>query len=164
MKAIYKILSLLMLAIFFSNCNDSDDVAAIFTGKTWKLNFIAKDGDNRMYNFWDSEESKAKSLKLLQSSNTFTIKFGGQVEGDLIQGQVNGTTVTSSFEGGWSANAKNHSFQTNIKGNDDSDVLAKNFLEGLKAASSYEGDANNLYIIYKTQAGTFRMFFRVMNK
>lgn len=37
-KNIYKIVGLLLLLPLFSGCNDSDDVAAIFTGKTWKLN------------------------------------------------------------------------------------------------------------------------------
>ena len=40
MRNISKILGLLLLLPLFTGCNDSDDVAAIFTGKTWKLNYI----------------------------------------------------------------------------------------------------------------------------
>jgi len=44
MRNISKILGLLLLLPLFTGCNDSDDVAAIFTGKTWKLNYITVDG------------------------------------------------------------------------------------------------------------------------
>ena len=45
------------------------------------------------------------------------------------------------------------------------DQLAKNFIEGLNAATSYEGDSNNLYLLYKPASGkqTFRMVFRVVS-
>lgn len=43
-KSIFQIIGLLLLLPLFSGCNDSDDVAAIFTGKTWKLNYITVDG------------------------------------------------------------------------------------------------------------------------
>ncbi len=33
------------------------------------------------------------------------------------------------------------------------DKLAKNFIEGLNAATSYEGDSNNLYLLYKPASG-----------
>ena len=42
-KSIFQIIGLLLLLPLFSGCNDSDDVAAIFTGKTWKLNYITVD-------------------------------------------------------------------------------------------------------------------------
>lgn len=63
MKVIYKIVCLLMLLPLFAGCNDTDDVAAIFTGKTWKLSFIARDGETRMYEpFWGiSKEETIKS-------------------------------------------------------------------------------------------------------
>ena len=35
-----KVLGLLLLLPMFSGCNDTDDVAGIFTGKTWKLTYI----------------------------------------------------------------------------------------------------------------------------
>ncbi len=51
MRNISKILGLLLLLPLFTGCNDSDDVAAIFTGKTWKLNYITVDGGHDMFPF-----------------------------------------------------------------------------------------------------------------
>jgi hypothetical protein len=52
-----------------------------------------------------------------------------------------------------------------IAGNYGDDKLARNFIEGLNAATSYEGDSNNLYLLYKPASGkqTFRMVFRVVS-
>ena len=55
MRNISKILGLLLLLPLFTGCNDSDDVAAIFTGKTWKLNYITVDGGHDMFPFWENE-------------------------------------------------------------------------------------------------------------
>ena len=41
-RLILKVLGLLLLLPMFSGCNDTDDVAGIFTGKTWKLTYITK--------------------------------------------------------------------------------------------------------------------------
>ena len=40
-RLILKVLGLLLLLPMFSGCNDTDDVAGIFTGKTWKLTYIS---------------------------------------------------------------------------------------------------------------------------
>ena len=142
MRNISKILGLLLLLPLFTGCNDSDDVAAIFTGKTWKLNYITVDG-------------------------TYNVIFEGTVEGDIIKGNIKGTviTTTGNFEGTWSANGKNNKFEATVEGNNGGDALAKNFLEGLNNATSYEGDENNLYLLYKPQSNTqtFRMVFRVVS-
>lgn len=127
-RSIFQIVGLLLLLPLFSGCNDSDDVAAIFTGKTWKLNY----------------------------------------DGDVINGNIKGTVIaTSTFEGKWNANAKNNSFKATVTtaGSYGDDKLAKNFIEGLNAATSYEGDSNNLYLLYKPASGkqTFRMVFRVVS-
>lgn len=161
MKVLYKIVCLVMFLPLFAGCNDTDDVAAIFTGKTWKLTFIAREGETRMYEpFWGS--SKEETIKKLGLTNTYTIKFEGIVEGNDIQGKISGTTVTSSLSGTWSANAKNNGFNATVNGQSDGDTLAQQFLEGLNSAASYQGDANNLYLIYKNKIGTFRMFFRAV--
>lgn len=130
-RSIFQIVGLLLLLPLFSGCNDSDDVAAIFTGKTWKLNYIT-------------------------------------VDGDVINGNIKGTVIaTSTFEGKWNANAKNNSFKATVTtaGSYGDDKLAKNFIEGLNAATSYEGDSNNLYLLYKPASGkqTFRMVSRVVS-
>ena len=159
-KNIYKIVGLLLLLPLFSGCNDSDDVAAIFTGKTWKLNYITVDGGH--------EEQEKASIKELNKNGTYNIVFDGTVDGDVMNGNIKGTVIaTSTFEGKWSANAKNNSFKATVTtaGNYGNDKLAKNFIEGLNAATSYEGDSNNLYLLYKPAPDkqTFRMVFRVVS-
>lgn len=146
-RSIFQIVGLLLLLPLFSGCNDSDDVAAIFTGKTWKLNYITVDGGHEMFGFWENEEQEKASIKELNKNGTYNIVFDGTVDGDVINGNIKGTVIaTSTFEGKWNANAKN-------------------FIEGLNAATSYEGDSNNLYLLYKPASGkqTFRMVFRVVS-
>ena len=145
-----------------------DDVAAIFTGKTWKLNYITVDGGHEMFGFWENEEQEKASIKELNKNGTYNIVFDGTVDGDVINGNIKGTVIaTSTFEGKWNANAKNNSFKATVTtaGSYGDDKLAKNFIEGLNAATSYEGDSNNLYLLYKPASGkqTFRMVFRVVS-
>lgn len=64
-KNIYKIVGLLLLLPLFSGCNDSDDVAAIFTGKTWKLNYITVDGCHEMFVFGRMRNKKKQVSKSL---------------------------------------------------------------------------------------------------
>ena len=52
-RLILKVLGLLLLLPMFSGCNDTDDVAGIFTGKTWKLTYITKANGHGWYNFPD---------------------------------------------------------------------------------------------------------------
>ena len=61
-KNIYKIVGLLLLLPLFSGCNDSDDVAAIFTGKTWKLTYITLKDGNKMIDLWGGDEKKPKQV------------------------------------------------------------------------------------------------------
>lgn len=162
MKGLQKILVMLLLLPFICGCNESDDVAAIFTGKTWKLNFIALNGQHEMYDFWgNNTEEYKKSMEKLNMGGTYTIRFEGAAEGHIIQGAIDGKTITNSLEGRWSANGKNNNFNADVTGNQE-DILAKNFLEGLNNATSYQGDTGNLYLLYKSGQQTFRMFFRAV--
>lgn len=167
-KSIWKLVGLLLLLPLFAGCNDTDDVAAIFTGKTWKLNYITVDGGHEMFAFWENELEKKAILAELNQPGTYRLVFDGIAEDDVINGNIKGSvTTTSSLEGRWNANGKNNNFHASITttGSYGSDKLAKNFLEGLKTATSYEGDNNNLYLLYKPASGnqTFRMVFRVVN-
>lgn len=166
-KNIFQIVGLLLLLPLFSACNDSDDVASIFTGKTWKLNYITVDGQHEMFSFWENKIEENKSIEELNKNGTYNVIFEGVAEGDLISGKIRGTVVASySLAGTWSANGKNNDFNANItEGNDGGDKLAKNFIEGLRNATSYEGDDKNLYLLYKPKDSkqTFRMVFRVVN-
>ncbi|QIU94655.1 DUF4847 family protein [Bacteroides faecium] len=165
-KNIFQIVGLFLLLPLLAGCNDTDDVAAIFTGKTWKLNYITVDGGHEMFNFWGTDNTaRTKSYEELEKSGSYNIVFDGIADGDIINGKIRGTIVKSfALEGSWSANGKDNSFSASVSGNDGGDVLAKNFMEGLKTATSYEGDTNgNLYLIYKGGQQTFRMVFRVVN-
>lgn len=165
-RSIFQIVGLLLLLPLFSGCNDSDDVAAIFTGKTWKLNYITEDGGHEMSNFWGNDDTARKnSYKELEKSGSYNIVFEGLADGDLIKGKIRGNIISSySLDGSWSANAKNNHFSADVTGNDGGDILAKNFLKGLNDATSYEGDTNgNLFLIYKGGQKTFRMVFRVIS-
>ena len=117
MRNISKILGLLLLLPLFTGCNDSDDVAAIFTGKTWKLNYITVDGGHDMFPFWENEAQKTKIYDELNKNGTYNVIFEGTVEGDIIKGNIKGTviTTTGNFEGTWSANGKNNKFRKQLR-------------------------------------------------
>ena len=109
-KSIFQIIGLLLLLPLFSGCNDSDDVAAIFTGKTWKLNYITVDGGHEMFNFWEKNEAeKKKSMDELKKNGTYNVIFEGTTEDDLIKGNIRGSVITSyPLAGTWSANGKDN--------------------------------------------------------
>lgn len=128
-KSIFQIIGLLLLLPLFSGCNDSDDVAAIFTGKTWKLNYITVDGGHEMFGFWENEAEKKKSMDELKKNGTYNVIFEGTTEDDLIKGNIRGSVITSyPLAGTWSANGKDNKFKANItEGKDGGDKLAKIF-------------------------------------
>lgn len=164
MKPLLKIASLLVLAAVLAGCNDADDVTEIFTGKTWKLTFIARDGENRMYDFWGGDEiaRQASLSNLKDKRGSFTVIFEGTEDSNFIQGGLTGTSVNQPFNGTWSADGESRRFSASVSGNDEGDVLARCFLEGLNNAESYEGDSKNLFLIYKSGANKYRMFFHVV--
>lgn len=94
-RSIFQIVGLLLLLPLFSGCNDSDDVAAIFTGKTWKLNYITVDGGHEMFGFWENEEQEKASIKELNKNGTYNIVFDGTVDGDVINGNIKGTVIAT---------------------------------------------------------------------
>lgn len=165
-KNIFQIVGLFLLLPLFAGCNDTDDVAAIFTGKTWKLNYITVDGGHEMFDFWGDKIKEEASIKELNKNGTYNVIFEGVAEGDVISGKIRGTVIASySLDGTWSANGKNNNFNASVTGNNGGDRLAISFIEGLNNATSYEGDNKNLYLLYKPTGSqqTFRMVFRVVN-
>ena len=165
-KNIFQIIGLLLLLPLFSGCNDSDDVAAIFTGKTWKLTYITADGRHQMADFWDNEAERKKSMELLEKKGNYNVEFEGITDGDQIKGNIGGSVIELPLTGTWIANGKDNKFKANITdGKDGGDKLAKNFLERLRNATSYEGDQKNLYLLYKPVGSqqTYRMAFHVIS-
>lgn len=103
-RLILKVLGLLLLLPMFSGCNDTDDVAGIFTGKTWKLTYITKANGHGWYNFPDiTDESNV--MEYVNGKKTFMLVFSGTVEDDIIQGTFTGSGAINA-NGTWSANGK----------------------------------------------------------
>lgn len=77
-RLILKVLGLLLLLPMFSGCNDTDDVAGIFTGKTWKLTYITKANGHGWYKFADVDDSNI--MEYADGKKTFMLVFSGTVE------------------------------------------------------------------------------------
>lgn len=171
-RMIYKISWMLLLLPLFAGCNDTDDVVGIFTGKTWKLNYITVDGGHEMFNFWENKDQENQSINELKKNGSYHVTFTASlIEGHTVKGKIEGNLINGgSLTGSWNANGKNNNFQATvtgnykINGNKEIDFLAEKFLEGLNSATSYEGDSNNLFILYKPESSnrTFRIAFRVV--
>lgn len=84
-RLILKVLGLLLLLPMFSGCNDTDDVAGIFTGKTWKLTYITKANGHGWYKFADVDDSNI--MEYADGKKTFMLVFSGTVEDGHIYGQ-----------------------------------------------------------------------------
>ena len=61
-RLILKVLGLLLLLPMFSGCNDTDDVARIFTGKTWKLTYMTEQTVMDGITFWYSEQKATHGI------------------------------------------------------------------------------------------------------
>lgn len=149
MKLKYIITLILMLPIL-SACNQTDDVIEIFTGKNWKLNYIADSKGDCMRSYVNDEAQWDAAMEQLKKDGNFIISFtGAEVEGVVI-GEYNGR-ATLQLSGKWEANGKNNSFKTTPESAGASEtLLGKVFVEALKNAYKYEGDTNgNLRIYFK---------------
>lgn len=101
-RLILKVLGLLLLLPMFSGCNDTDDVAGIFTGKTWKLTYITVKDSHQMFNFWGNDnKAREQSMKLLDETGRYVITFNGMEESNIITGIISGTVITSTFTGSY---------------------------------------------------------------
>lgn len=157
------LLFILFFLPFLSACNDTDDVGRVFTGKTWKLTGIWDEKKWTMAEIWGDDKQKEASLKLLEGTNNFIVTFDGTEDKDIITGNFNGRGVGSTFEGKWRANGESNEFSTsNFKQTGgESDILAQVYIEGLKSATRYSGDENNLYLYFTYENKTIRLAFGV---
>lgn len=173
MKKKFKNISFLLLMIVLlpslSGCNNEDDVISIFTGKTWKLTFIAAEGTNgKQFNFWGeagmNPDNKAytNSMEARKNDGNFILNFEGTDLNGTAGGSFNGRGITASVDGSWNANGESHELKINLEGKpSEKDVLAKAFITGLEKAFKYDGDEKNLYIYYKDGATIKYMGLRV---
>ena len=159
-------LLLLLLLPLLGGCDTEDNVAEIFTGKTWKLNIISLDGQGEWFDFWNGNAEARRTSMNLRGKNdspTFTITFNGsEIEG-VVNGDFTAQAVNRSFTGYWTANGSSRELSlTNIRNTgNDTDVLARAFETGLRNAVRYSGDSQNLYIYYYEDGQTTkRMSFQ----
>lgn len=155
MKKLIKNISYLLLVVsllpILSGCNNEDDVIQIFTGKTWKLSFIALEGTNEQYDYWKGDATaRTKSMEALAQEGNFVLNFEGTDLEGKPRGTFKGRAILASISGEWSANGKSNELLLNSKpSQSESDILGKAFVFGLQNAFKYEGDNNNLFIYYK---------------
>lgn len=153
-RMLYRALWLLLLLPMFSGCNDSDDLAGIFIGKTWKLTYITKVNGNKWYKFADVDGGNYE--KYFNGSYVFTLTFNGEETDNTIKGTFVGAGSVEA-SGTWNANGKNQEFRMNVSAataTDSKDKLAAKIIEGMKNATSYEGsDSRNLFLRYQTDNG-----------
>lgn len=159
-------LRLLLMAVtvtVFAGCNNEDDVIDIFTGKTWKMTFIAAEGSNKQFDFWGGNETQREnSMKALAQSGNFTLEFVGSDLGSTTGGEFDGHGIQANVSGGWTANGKSNDLVlSNFKASrNETDALGKAFATGLQNAFRYEGDNQNLYIYYTENGNVKFMAFR----
>ena len=124
----------------------------IFTGKTWYMTYIAIEGQNKMYDFWQGDQdAREKSFRTIKGDN-YTLVFEGAEINGTAGGAFSGKATSASVNGDWSANGDNRELKITIKnggGTDGDKYLGKAFMDGLKSAFKYGGDSKNLYIYYK---------------
>lgn len=144
-----KNLFILCTIICLCGCNEADDVQAIFTGKMWKLTYITKKDSNKWYKFPDV--SDANYEQYVKGSTTFFITFTGSTSDNITQGSMTGAGSVL-FTGEWSANGKSRKFSSSLRESkvmDPNDRLGNRIIQGFKNGTSYEGNANNLFIYFK---------------
>ena len=164
MKKKLTYLLLLLLLPLLGGCDTEDNVLEIFTGKTWKLTYIALEGQHQMFDFWNEDTDAARrSLQLLEQGSTFIIEFNGSETADYVGGDFEAQAVNRSITGNWTANGASRELSLNnlrTSGND-SDILAQAFLTGLQNAVRYSGDSQYLYIYYEDGQTTKCMAFHI---
>ena len=167
MKKKLTYLLLLLLLPLLGGCDTEDNVLEIFTGKTWKLTYIALEGQHQMFDFWNEDTDAARrSLQLLEQGSTFIIEFNGSETADYVGGDFEAQAVNRSITGNWAANGASRELSLNnlrTSGND-SDILAQAFLTGLQNAVRYSGDSQYLYIYYEDGQTTKCMAFHIQYK
>jgi len=86
MKKMKTYIQLLLVVLFLpvlSACDQEDDVIDIFTGKTWYMTYIAVEGQNKMYDFWQNDQdARDKSFKTITGDN-YTLVFEGANVNDV---------------------------------------------------------------------------------
>ncbi|MDR0894408.1 MAG: DUF4847 domain-containing protein [Prevotellaceae bacterium] len=154
----------LLLAI--NGCSQTDDVISIFTGKKWKLTYIATEGSHKMFNFWGEDKDGtlfAASMALLKADNNFVLTFEGANLNGNVTGTVGGRGVLATLgaDSRWSVSEGSRNITLSVKqAGNEQDVLAKAFMIGVQNSFRYEGDNDNLYLYYHSGQNVMFMAFK----
>lgn len=147
-----------------SSCNNDDDVLDIFVGrnKTWKLTFISRANQNTWYDFWGSnEQARESSLKAMENDQYFILNFEGGAGGVETGGGLSGRAIKAQLNGTWNVR-EGRKLTITLQGSpNETDPLAKAFVNGLKGITRYEGDTDNLFLYYKEGQTDMKMAFHV---
>lgn len=158
-KQTYRLLLVLLLLPLLSGCNNEDDVAEIFTGKTWKLSRLTNKGSSAPFypGIWNNDKDMEESLnKLNRETAYFTLEFEGEeLDGELMGAKISGRGVNASISGTWNADGKSKELTFNLKViGTENDALGKAFINGLQNVYKYEGDVNSLTLYFKDGGAT----------
>ncbi len=156
-RLILKVLGLLLLLPMFSGCNDTDDVAGIFTGKTWKLTYITKANGHGWYKFADVDDS---NIMEYADGRKLSCWFSGTVEDDIIQGTFTGSGASTPTEPGVRTAKPEFGMKVERNSHRQQRPHRRKILEGMKKANSYKGsDSRNLYLYYQTDKENLCLVF-----
>ena len=147
-----------------TSCSNDDDVMDIFVGggKTWKLTLISRDGSHEPFDFWNGNEKAYNASKeALAKDGTFILNFEGSNNGVTTGGGLSGKIIDKQLNGNWSIGEGRKLTITLQNNPSETDPLAKAFINGLKSVTRYEGDTDNLYLLYTYGEFTMRMSFHV---
>ena len=151
-----------------NGCSKEDDVKIIFTGKTWKMSYIFREGNPKAYvNFWgEDREAEAKSIATQKLDGNYELEFSGTEIDGAFNGSLSGKGVSASFKGTWRADGETRVMSTyDMKWTGiESDVLAKQFQKAVNTAYKYSGDSNALYIHYKDEEVPYVMALLPKNR
>jgi len=162
----------MMLAVLtltaMSGCSKEDDVKIIFTGKTWKMSYIFREGNPKAYvNFWgEDREAEAKSIATQKLDGNYELEFSGTEIDGAFNGSFSGNGVSASFKGTWRADGETRVMSTyDMKWTGiEIDVLAKQFQKAVNTAYKYSGDSRALYLYYKDGEVTYVMALLPKNR
>lgn len=108
----YKLFALLAAILLLAGCNNEDDVLEIFTGKTWKLTYIAAENSHEQYNFWSNDKESEQSFSALKQEGTFIVTFEGTNLNNAVGGTFNAKGINATIDGEWNANGGSHEMST----------------------------------------------------
>ncbi len=160
-RRIHNFLWSLLLLPFLSGCTSSDDIQAIFTGKTWRLTYITQGKGAAWYGFPGLTDSDYKAYDPNTGTKQFTIEFTGAEHDHVISG---GFTCLGSLRGPgtWSANGESKAFNAQFSSTptvDKNDKLAAIIRDALSKANEYSGDEMNLFIHFTYEKERLFMAF-----